>query len=115
MIKKHGHPDKLKAHLFLAASKRSAVETPPTGWRWTYGWLIVLIDAQGGRYYRSVGPEVTYEGAARMRDVELASSDRYTQAWLIQKQYDPWAYRKRRRRPEPDADLRPEAEAEAEP
>ena len=112
MIRKHGHPDKLRAHLFLAASQRSAVETPPTGWRWRYGWLIVLIDAQGGRYYRSVGPEVTDEGAVRIRDEELASSDRFRTAWLIQKQYDPWAYGRRRPRPDPDADLRPEEEAE---
>ena len=112
MTRRHGHPDKLRAHLFLAASKRSEIETPPNGWRWMYGWLIVLVDAQGSRYYRSVGPEVTYEGAARVRDVELASSDRFEKAWLIQKQYDPWAYSRSRPRPARDADLRPDAEAE---
>lgn len=98
--------------LTLAVDRRRHF-MPATAWRIPYGWLLVLVERRelgGAKHYRDLGPELTYEGATRVRDEELAANDRYALAWLRCKDFDSYVDRKwgKRPRPERDSDLVPE-------
>jgi hypothetical protein len=80
-----------------AADRSSNVELRAQGWRYSYGWLIVLVAfphavdneapyGGGGGYYKDkhYRHAATYQEAVRLRDDELASGH-YQYAWIHMK------------------------------
>lgn len=74
------HPETI--HDLLRAKVVS--ETPPAGWSWPHGWLLILWETSGRKLYRDLSPKLSYEQACEERDEEMSSGD-YDKAWLIKK------------------------------
>ena len=83
------HPQERISEIRIRAEDQSEVRVPPAGWRCKYGWLIVLVADDGAKSYRDTHPDADYAEACRVRDTEMAMSDRYRKSWLIQKMYAP--------------------------
>ena len=80
------HPETKHDQLREAARTESERRVPESGWRWRYGWLIVLVEPNGAKHYRHTHSTATWADAIAIRDEEMFDGDdRYEKSWIIQK------------------------------